>query len=109
MDIYKNHFGKGCQINSNSTSQQGGRNTQGKQFAKDRKLAYFFRNKSNSVNNFPKMFVSNSLWGPPDSYLAQVINSQLNKLDVLLNKIHITTETPNLSDLEPQALINLIK
>ena len=43
--------------------------------------------------------------GPPDSYLR--IKSELDKLDVLLNKIHITKDTLNMSDLELKALFNL--
>ena len=45
--------------------------------------------------------------GPPDSYLPQDIKSELDKLDVLLNKIHIAKDTPNMSDLELKALFNL--
>ena len=41
------------------------------------------------------------------SYLPQDIQSELDKLDVLLNKIHIAKDTPNMSDLELKALFNL--
>ena len=53
------------------------------------------------------MFVPKSSWEHPDSYLSQDIKSEMDKVDVLLNKIHITWEILNLSDLELQALINL--
>ena len=45
--------------------------------------------------------------GTPDSYLPQDIKSELDKLDALLNKIHITKDTPNMSDVELKALFNL--
>ena len=45
--------------------------------------------------------------GTPDSYLPQDIKSELDKLDALLNKIHITKDTPNMSDVELNALFNL--
>ena len=44
---------------------------------------------------------------PPDSNLPQDIKSELYKLDLLLNKVHITKDIPNMSDLELQALFNL--
>ena len=78
----------------------------GKQFVRNIKLAHVFHNKSNNVNKCPKMFVPKSSWEHPDSYLPQDIKSEMDKLDVLLNKIHITWEIPNLSNLELQALIN---
>ena len=79
----------------------------GKQFARNIKLAYFFHNKTNHSNYSPKVFVPKSSWEPPDSYLPQDIKSELDKLDVLLNKIHLTKDTPNMSDLELKALFNL--
>ena len=71
------------------------------------KLEYFFHNKSNNVNNSPKMFVHNSAWEPPDSYLPPDIESEPEKLDVLLNTIHIIKDIQNLPDLKLHALINL--
>ena len=50
----------------------------------------------------PKLFFPKS----PDSYLTQDFKSELDKLDVLLNRIHITKDTPNMSDLELQAIFN---
>ena len=79
----------------------------GKQFAMNIRLAYLFHNKTNHSNYSPKLFVPISSWGPPDSYLHQDIKSELDKLDVLLNKIHISKDTPNMSDLELKALFNL--
>ena len=78
----------------------------GKQFARNIKLAYFFHNKTNHSNHSPKLFVPKSSREPPDSYLYQDIQSKLDKLDVLLNKIHLTKDTPNMSDLELKALFN---
>ena len=79
----------------------------GKQFARNIKLAYFFHNKTNHSNYSPKLFVPKSSWEPPDSYLPQDIKSELDKLDVLLNKIHLTKDNPNMCDLELKALFNL--
>ena len=42
-----------------------------------------------------------------DSYLPQYIKSELDKLDVLLNAIHVTKYIPNLWDLELKALFQL--
>ena len=71
----------------------------GKQFARNIKLAYFFHDKSNNINTSPKIFVPKTSWELPDSYFPKAIKSELDKLDVLLNKIHITKDIPNLSDL----------
>ena len=79
----------------------------GKQFARNIKFAHFFHNKTNRSNYSPKLFVPKSSWEPPDSYLPQDTKSELDKLDVLLNKIHIAKDTPNMSDLELKALFNL--
>ena len=79
----------------------------GKQVARNIKLAYSFHNKTNHSNYSPKLFVPKSSWEPPDSYLPHDIKSELDKLDVLLNKIHIAKDTPNMSDLELKALFNL--
>ena len=79
----------------------------GKQFARNIKLAYFFHNKNSHSNYSPKLFVPKSSWVPHDRYLPEGIKFELEKLNVLLNKIHITKDTPNMSDLELQALFNL--
>ena len=70
------------------------------------KLAYFFHNKTNNSNYSTKIFIPKSSREPPNNYLSQGIKSELDKLDVLLNNIHITKDTPNMSDLEHQALFN---
>ena len=44
-----------------------------------------------------------------DSYLPQYIKSELDKLDVLLNAIHVTKYIPNVWDLELKALFQLKK
>ena len=75
----------------------------GKRLARNIRLAYFFHNKTNHSNYSPNLFVPKSSWGPPDSCLPQDIKSELDKLDVLLNKIHITKDTPNMSDSELKA------
>ena len=77
-----------------------------KQIATNIKLAYFFHNKTNHSNYSPKLFIPKSSREPHNSYLSQDIKSELDKLDVLLNKIHITKDTPNMSDLGHQALFN---
>ena len=51
------------------------------------------------------MIVPKSSWEPTDSYLPQDIKTELDKVNVLLNKIHITKDIPNMSDLELQALL----
>ena len=79
----------------------------GKQFAMNIKLAYVFHSKTNHSNYSPKLFVPKSSWEPPDNYLPQDIKSELDKLEVLLNKIHLTKDTPNMSDLVLKALFNL--
>ena len=78
-----------------------------KQFARNIELAYFFHNKTNHSNYSPKLFVPKSSWEPNDGYLPHDIKSELYILDVLLNKIHITKDTPYMSDLELKALFNL--
>ena len=43
----------------------------------------------------------------PDSFLSHDIKSELDRQDVLLNKVHVTKDIHNLSDLENQALLKL--
>ena len=69
-------------------------------------FAYFFHNKTNHVNNSPKLFVSRVT----TSYLfTSSIEPELDKLDVLMNEMHVDEYIPNLSDLELQDLLKFYK
>ena len=47
----------------------------GKQFARNIKLAYFLDNKTNHGNDSPQLSVPKSSWDPPDNYLHKDIKS----------------------------------
>ena len=51
--------------------------------------------------------IPKSSWEPHNGRFHQSIQSELQKLDVMLNKVCVTKDIPNFSDMELRALISL--
>ena len=78
-------------------------------FSRKIKLSYFFHKRPSSDLTKPKLYKEKSSFVPQDKYIPAEIIEELELLRLKLDKMRITSESPNLSPPEYQALEQLSK
>ena len=78
-------------------------------FSRKIKLSYFFHTRPSSDLTVPRLYREKSSWLPEDKYLPPELIEELELLRLKLDRIRITSETPNMSPAEYRALECLSK